>query len=257
MEKKMKPESIIKKIVAKTELNKEMMAIVRGRKKIPKPDYYVNIETGDEYRTIVGGIGWPGKIEDRDAHPGFAVIAVVEKSEAPDPNFRVLEEVEEKRVEDLIWRCVELRYKYGYSECPELLHVWYGDHERYLTPLDHIGREIRRKYEDKGFYITPPADFEQPNAIELYAETIFQCMRPDNKRLHLGDCKRLRSALQNFAKDSKDSPAIWVLGGVVHTLFAYEPWKMSVGQGSKKSNEGEEGNIWGPIPGGNPWSYTW
>ena len=217
--------NIIEKIIISDGANPEIgkiQAQVTGKKTIPPQVYYRNTETGDEYFWIAGGIAWPGKINEREFAPGFAVVVAVMRDDPEKPTFHVLAEVQQTGAGSLIRDCMEVRHKFGYSQ--GLLKYWYGDHLLYNSVLDRINQDIKAQTDDDGFYLTPPVDFDQPNAFEVYADSIRSCLEGD-KRLFLGECDLVRGHLQNF---KMKSPAIWALGGIIHTLSCYKPWMWSI-----------------------------
>ncbi|RJQ56450.1 MAG: hypothetical protein C4530_14520 [Desulfobacteraceae bacterium] len=227
----MPKKNIIEKVFPKDESNHEIikdMALVTGKKNVPPPFYYRNIENGAEYWTILAGIGWPGKIEERGADPGFAVIVAVDKTDSDKPTFRLLAEVQRAGVEELMRDCIGLQQKYGHSE--GLLDYFLGDHEGYTSVYHRINEEIKRQGISpvfRGFYVNPPEDFDKPNAFDLYADSI-RSVLGDEKRLFLDEGDLIRAHLQNL---KKDSPAILALGGVIHTLLCQKPWRKPVNDG--------------------------
>jgi hypothetical protein len=112
------------------------------------------------------------------------------------------------------------------------LETWYGDQLRFSTFLSDYNQAYERNNDDKGLYLAPPADFEQPNRTEIYLERIKSLLKPDKhgkKHLILGRCEKLRSQLQNLpsiasAVKIEDFPAVGALAYAVHSLMATRPW---------------------------------
>jgi hypothetical protein len=218
--------SIIKKIRTKKPPNVDHIAMITGIRWVAKPPFYRNIETGEDYFDIAGAFAWPG-----DNLAGFAVIVAAVKRDEKEPVLKVLAEIEEKSIEDLVSACVEIRGRYGY---PELLDLWYGDYLRFSSLITDINVEIEKQHgKDNGFYITQPDEFEAPNNFEIYLHRIRSCLKaPDSgeKQLILGNGNRLRNHLQNLPPDAitngsvEQYPAVASLGFAVHTLMAQRPW---------------------------------
>lgn len=200
------------------------IAHITGERYVRKPYYYRNIENGQEYSHIAGGIGWPGE------KAGFIVIVAVEKQQ---DTFHVLEEAENSTVPGLLSECLGLRQKYGYGLTSELFRFWYGEHERFDTFVTDFNHKLELKDEKvDGVYLSPPHDSEKPNAFEIWLNRIKSCLgdASGKKTLHLENCNRLRNHIQNLPPNAakkgsiQDYPAIACLGGVVHSLMIRRPW---------------------------------
>ena len=203
---------------------------ITGEQFIAKPVYYRHKETGAEYCYVVGGIGWP---RDPKESPGFAVVVAVDKTTDDKPAMRTLDEMEAPTVKGLLKKCVQLQKKYGYNECQDLFRFWYGDPERSDTFVNLFNYLEDVSKDPDSVYISPPYDFERPNAFERYSNQIWGSLAADSsgrKRLYLGNCIKLRNHIQNTPSDaavkgsSMDYPAITALGGVVHSLMMLRPW---------------------------------
>jgi hypothetical protein len=200
--------------------------MITGTRWVPKPAFYRNIEIGEDYFDIAGAVAWPG-----DNLAGFAVIVAAVKRDEKEPALKVLAEIEEKSIEDLVSACVEIRGRYGY---PEVLDLWYGDYLRFSSLIGDINvRFEKQQGKGKGFYITQPDDFEAPNNFEIYLHRIRACLKAQdsgNKQLILGNCNKLRNHLQNLPPDAitngsvEQYPAVASLGFAAHTLVAQRPW---------------------------------
>jgi len=221
-----KQKSIIKKIRGKKPPNVDHIAMITGSRWVPKPAFYRNIETGEDYFDIAGAVAWPGK----DV-AGFAVIVATVKTDEKEPSLKVLTEIEEKSIEDLVSACVEIREKYGY---PELLSLWYGDYLRFCSLIGDINVQVEKQHgQSNGFYITQPCDFETPNNFEIYLHRIRACLKAHDsgkKQLVLDKANRLRNHLQNLPPDAitngsvEEYPAVASLGFAAHTLMAQRSW---------------------------------
>jgi len=204
--------------------------LVTGKTDYPKPTYFKNKKTGHLYSHISGGIGWPG-----NRVPGYALIVGVIKTEMPDPPFLVLDEEEDSNVVRLLRKCVSLRDKFGFWESSEILRHWIGDSDRYDPIVCTFSSKLRKKEgegEGHGFYIYSPDDFDRPDFFEICIRQIQMCLTPNSsgrKRLYIGKNNKLRNHLQNFSKSIRkqsieDHPAVFALGGVLHTLIQRKRW---------------------------------
>ena len=226
-------ESVIECIKDRNRLSgaDEHILMITGETRIPKPVYYRHKKTRAEYCYLAGGIGWP---RDTSENPGFSVILGTDKSTDDQPTMRVLEEAEAPTVEGLLKECTRLQKKYGYGECSDLFRFWYGDPERSDTFVNLFNSREGGGKDPDSVYISPPYDFQRPNAFERYTNQIWGNLTVDptsgRKRLYLGDCVKLRNRIQNTPTDAatkgnvKDYPAIVALGGVVHSLMMLMPW---------------------------------
>ena len=212
----MKMKSIIKMVrEPEADLN-ERIAEITGQIYVRKPYYFVNQESGEEYYAITGGLSFP-----RLHTPGFSVIVAVVKDEQnlESPILKVVEEIEEQDLNSLFGACEKVRHRWGY---PKNLELFYGDPERFQQSLFNFNKKQKA-----GLYLCPPSDFEDHNRTEIYLQTIMDLLRGDGKRLFIGDCKRLRTHLQNLPTDVKnieDYPSIAALGYVAHSLIFQAPW---------------------------------
>jgi len=222
---------------------------VTGETAYPKPTYYRNKKTGDEYCHIAGGIGWPG-----DNVPGYALIVGVEKTEDPEPRFFVLAEIEDHNVTGLLLKCVGVRERYGYWKSSEILRHFFGDNIRYKPIILDVNFKLSDADgygEIHGLWVYPPDDFYHVDYFEIYVRQIRECLTPNSegkKKLQIGKCNALRNHLQNFSTDSikklntkrnvKDYPAVFALGGLIHTLLKRKPWLSDAGGGAYNIDEG-------------------
>ena len=215
--------SLIQKIRDKKLANEDHISEITGVSWVPKPDYYRNTETGEEFFDIFGALSWPAG--DR---PGFAVVVGVVKGGDPqEPALKALDEIESPSVEGLLKECVDLRTKWGF---PDLLKVWLGDQERFLPIVTDFN--ANRRSEDL-LVVTVPYDFEKPNRGEIYLQRIFELLKPGasgKKRLSLGGCNKLRGNISDFPHGAAQIgqverwPAVAALGYAVHTMLVYKPW---------------------------------
>ena len=135
--------SVIKIIRDKKSNTSDHIAMITGRRYVPKPVYYRNTETEEDYFAISGALSWP----TYDCL-GFAVIVAALKDDPKDPTFRVIQEIEDDDISALATACIQTRYKWGY---PYLLNFWYGDYLRFDTFLSDFNQAYSRENSDKGF----------------------------------------------------------------------------------------------------------
>ena len=190
------------------------------------PATFRNLETGETYLYLAGGIGWPWK----DV-PGFVVIVAVGKmpGEGIDaPLFTCMDELEDGRIEGLLEGCLRLRDRYGFRQSDILFRTWYADPDRFATPVNQFNLKLRKEEEKvHGVYPTAPHDFQQPNHFELYKRWIQSLLTKNeegSKSLILGKCNALKNYLQSLPPDADECPAVTALGGVVYSLMVHTPW---------------------------------
>lgn len=216
--------SVIQRVRDKQQPISNHIAEITGQQYVTKPYYYRHEETGEEYYTITGAMGWSS-----DDRPGFAVIVAALKSVPKEPTFKVLQETESNDMAALVTACIQTRNTWGY---PYLLDLWYGDPLRFSTFLSDFNETYERNNDDGGFYLAPPDDFEQQNRTEIYLERIKSLLKPGEdgkKHLVLGPCDKLRSQLHNLPSDARkieieDFPAVSALAYAVHSLMATRTW---------------------------------
>jgi hypothetical protein len=219
----MKKERSIIEIIQSADpvLNAHLDSLNMGLAPYKEAATFRNLETGETYLWLAGGIGWPWK----DV-PGFVVVVAVGKmpGEGIDaPLFTCLDELETDRIEGLLEGCLRLQDRYGFRPGGNLFLNWYGDPDRFATPVNQFNLK-HMKERAEGVYPTAPLDFQQPNHFDLYRRRIKSLA--EGKSLFAGKCTALRNRLQGLPKDqdSEDCPAIIALGGVVYTFSVYAPW---------------------------------
>ena len=210
-------------------------AIVTQQPIIENPWWYENTETGQLYHAIYGCIGWPSEVTNEGSFlPGYIAImgvvrpnAEMEHYDASDARFQLLDEVEQDDVPTLLKECLRLRDKWGFGVQPELLDVWYGDPERFLTTLA-LKNEVLIKYggENKAISIMPPDDFYTPKIFDNYVRSLNSLgMSKDDPRLYFGPCTIIKARMKEF---KRDDPAILAVGGMVHSLLSRVMWMSQV-----------------------------
>jgi hypothetical protein len=210
-------------------------AIVTGQPLTENPYWLENTETRQLYHSLYGCIAWPSEIkEGEDEQPGYiAVVGVVRPNKEMehynpiDAKFQLLAEAQSKDVGQLISQAVEMREKYGFKVQSELLRVWYGDTDRFLTTLALINERLILQGGDKNaVLITPPVDMYETAVFDNYLRSLKSCLRPDKLRFYFGGCDILKNHLWEFRKDN---PAVFAIGGLVHSLLTNCTWMGTVG----------------------------
>jgi hypothetical protein len=224
---------VIKAIRDPLEKVNEDWSKVTGKETMPNSVYYKHTETGQAFSYLTGGIGWPSKIkENKSPQPGCAVVVGVERTESPYPKYFVLEAVEDDNVEELLRKCWNLRFKYGFLESDEAMRIWYGDPESYGTIVQGCNEKLARRHDyssENWLFIYGPWDWENSNKNESYVRRVRDLLEGtaenEEKRLFLGSCDNLRNRLRSF---QPDSPAVLALGYVLFSLEAWNPWNAPV-----------------------------
>ena len=155
-----KEQSIIQVIQSEDPfLNAHIASLHEGDSPWKEPDSFRNMETGETYLWLAGGIGWPSK----DA-PGFVVVVAVGKlpGEGVDaPLFTCLDEVEDNRIEGLLEGCLRLRARYGFRQSDKLFRTWYADPGRFSTEVSQFNLKcLKEEKKVHGVYPIAPYDFE-------------------------------------------------------------------------------------------------
>jgi len=198
-------------------------AQIRGRP-IPRrwtSARYEDTKTGDMFFALSGGFCWPGE------RPGFLIVLGVQETEDRlHPLFKVLEELEEKNITDLVKGAFELWQKWG-KNCGTVPWHWYGNPEIGFNQfLTQFGKDRGKNQ----YHLVYPPHWEEKNAFEIYFKTIYAIAR--QRRLHVGQNHRLRAAMdiisdrQTYRDSLEDHPAITALGMVLTWMVEYEPWKL-------------------------------
>ena len=139
--------------------------------------------------------------------------------------FQLLAEAESKDVGTLISRAVELRERYGFGVQPELLKVFFGDPERFLTTLALKNEDLIRQGKES-VLITPPVDFYESAVFDNYIRSLKSCLLPGSLRFYFGGNDILKNHLMEFRRDN---PAVFAIGGLVHSLLTRCTWMSEAG----------------------------
>jgi len=205
-------------------------AVVTGQDYIEKPYWYENIETGQLYHDLYACIGWPSEVtEKNDGMPGYAaIIGIVRPSKSLEhynpvyAKFQLLAENQSTDVQTLLSMCEEIRGKYGFGIRKDFLNVWHGDPERFITTISLKNEQLIRQYgENNTINITPPVDFYQATAFDIYIRSLKSVLLPGNLRFFFGGCNLLKNNLKEFRKNN---PSVCAIGGLVHTLLLNCTW---------------------------------
>uniref|UniRef100_A0A6M3XRT8 Uncharacterized protein n=1 Tax=viral metagenome TaxID=1070528 RepID=A0A6M3XRT8_9ZZZZ len=213
--------------------------------KTPKTVRYKNKETGETYRALAAGFGWPGK-----RHGFCIIVAVLEKPNQEAPQFKILHELEEKNITELIAQSYELWQLYG-RKCTKIPLSFYGEQiHTYNKFIEQFNENLRHTGHKHFFNLRTPyiykADTMEPDAFRFFCDKILSLAA--NKRIFIpATCDRLRGYMSVFDNieihkvQAKDYPAIFALGAVVYALDSYKPWIDRTGpQTATKPTEFEE-----------------
>jgi hypothetical protein len=178
--------------------------------------YFVNRETKQEYRRIIGGISWPTA-----AKAGFAVVLGEDRfldKTLGKHHLRVLAEYEHENPTELLRRCAEFEKLYQVT-------VWYGDPTN-QPMMDFLARS--------GFsvYVTQAPYLDDPRVFDFYVKLIQQRTAFSSKTLHLGEESKLRNYCEKVSPDkvdfgllqaSQEYPAVLALGFAVSAMDTWKP----------------------------------
>ena len=203
-------------------------SIVTGQSLIERPFYFKNTVTGQLYYDILGCVGFPTEVSDRDeGMPGYVgIIGVIkpktEGKPVQDAAFQLLTERENKDVPSLLDMIIEIREEYGFGLHPDLLQAWFGDYERFTTVLALKNERLTAGGKERNaILIRPPIDFYEPKAFDNYVRSLQSVIVPGKVRFYFGGCDILRNKLREF---KRDCPAVVAVGGLVHSLLSQCEW---------------------------------
>lgn len=202
------------------------MAKITGTPLIERPFYYENIETSQQYYDLYGCIGWPTEVsENDDGRAGYVAIVGVVKGKRTNPQdaaFQLLEERESKNIPTLLKYMQLLRTLFGFGLHPTLLRSWIGDYERFVTQTALFNEKlIEQGGNDQAISITPPDDFGGTKAFDHYVRSLHSVITPGSVRFYFGGLEILKNRLREF---KRDDPAVFAVGGLVHSLLLRCAW---------------------------------
>ena len=203
-------------------------SIVTGQSLIERPFYFKNTVTRQLYYDIMGCVGWPTEVSDRDeGMPGYVgIIGVIkpktEGKPVQDAAFQLLTERENKDVPSLLDTIIEIREEYGFGLHPDLLQAWFGDPERFITTLALKNERLTTGGKERdAIMIKPPIDFGNPMTFDNYVRSLQSVIIPGKVRFYFGGCEILRNKLREF---KRDCPAVMAVGGLIHSLLFETLW---------------------------------
>ena len=186
--------------------------------------YYFNLETGEKYGEIMGGLAWP-KTTD-----GFLVIAAVdlfEDTKLETRHIRVLAEANGSNFDTFLKHALKLQRHF--SPFMETIK-FYGDTTSLamMELLDQFNRD-RRHRGLTPFYVTEAPQLKVPQMHEFYARLIREYTQSGRKILHFRDTALpgyLMGLLrEETSKNILDHPPIAALGYALGVLGTWKPRK--------------------------------
>jgi hypothetical protein len=139
-----------------------------------------------------------------------------------DAMFQLLDEFESFDIPTLLDELVRMRVEFGYGLYMDLLKVFYGDPERFVTILAlYNERLVGTGRPEKGILLTPPTDMYDIKAFENYVRSLRSTMMPGKVRFYFGKNEILRNRLKEF---KRNDPSVHAMGGLVHTLLGQYLW---------------------------------
>jgi len=197
--------------------------------------YYFNIETGERYGEIAGGLAWP------EVKEGFLVIAAVDLFEDAAPgarHIRVLAEASESNIDIFLRYALDLQKRFS----PFLQTIrFYGDATAAakMDLLDQFNKDRRERKLDP-FYLTEAPQLRTPQKLEFYAQLIKTYTQPGRRILHFRNTT-LPGYLASLSRGEMsgtilDHPPIAALGYAMAALSTWRPRK-----GEKRSGKEETG----------------
>ena len=212
---------------AETRQARHDWAEVTGVMRELKPAQLYEPEIDKTYSTILGAVGYPAKLE-----PGCIIVVGV----TSDPVIEVLEYSEHTSIYDLFDRIVDCRKKYNHGEHQAILPFWYGDPDRFLTPVVDVSTKIEKKRgPGRGLYIREPVDWEDPFNLPLYMWQLRSAL--EQGQLSKDMPATLHGRIQAIQPDMidkgrvTDCPSVGALAGMVHSILFERPWEQDVDHG--------------------------
>jgi len=208
---------------------------ITGRNYVPRRTYYENIENGELYCYISGGIGWPGKGPAGKGAFGAGVVVAVMKSDEEDPKMKILEAFEDRTPAGLVKGCIRAQIKYRSEGDPGLFKMWFADDEKYQSNIDQLNVKLKQK-QKRPFLLAPYPDSEQTNSVDIAFNSLYSVLLPDEDgrpRLSLGQNKIMIRYIEQVKEggihgNEDQYPAIAALAHVIHALLIYRPWEQPV-----------------------------
>ena len=202
-------------------------AEVTGEMRELAPTQLYNTESGKAYATILGGVGYPANLE-----PGCVIVVGV----TTDPVIEVLEFVEHTSIYDVFEQMVKYRRKYRHGSHHAILPHWYGDPDRFMTPVITVSTQMEaRRGAGLGLYIRPPVDWADPHKLPLYMWQLRSAL--GNGQLSREMPATLHGRIQSIQPDMieqgkvQDYPAVGTLAGLVHSIMYEKPWRRDIDHG--------------------------
>jgi hypothetical protein len=201
--------------------------------------YYFNLETGEKYGEIVGGLAWP------ETTDGFLVIAAVdllEDAEFEDYHIRVLAETNESDINTFLNHALKLqRYFSPFMETIK----FYGDTTSLamMELLDQFNRD-RRHRGITPFYVTEAPQLRGPQKHEFYARLIRKYIQSGGKILHFCDTALpgyLMGLLREISENILNHPPVAALGYALGVLSTWKPRRKET-EGKAKYERSLAGN---------------
>ncbi len=184
--------------------------------------YYFNLETGEKYGEIVGGLAWP------ETRGGFLVVAAVdlfEDTELGAHHIRVLAEVDESDINPFLKHALKLQRHF--SPFMETIR-FYGDTTSLsmMKLLDQFNGD-RRHRGATTFYVTEAPQLKVPQRHEFYGQLIRKYTQFGRKILHFCDTVLPGYLMglwpDEISKNILNHPPMAALGYALGVLSSWKP----------------------------------
>jgi hypothetical protein len=200
----------------------DVINIIEKKIEADRKPCYFNLETGEKYGEIVGGLAWP------ETTSGFLVVAAVdlfEDTELEAHHIRVLADVNESDINTFLRHALKLQRHF--SPFMETIK-FYGDTTSLgkMKLLDQFNRD-RRHRGATTFYVTEAPQLKLPPRHEFYAQLIRKYTQFGRKILHFCDTVLPGYLMglwhDEISKNILDHPPIAALGFALAVLNAWKP----------------------------------
>src|SRR5512140_3568332 len=123
------------------------------------PAHYLNRETGEKWRRIAGGIGWPQAGQE-------GVGLILAESLGDDPAYKILTSVTDHNAMSLMEKCKALEGEYpvkgwhgnAFNQAMMLLHYEVNKGKYFQDKLTFLGAPLAGEANNSGYYLPKVID---------------------------------------------------------------------------------------------------
>jgi hypothetical protein len=184
----------------------DFIAEMEGIKSISLPTAWTRGK--EKYAYICGAIRMP-----TFSTPGYLLTVGVEYD--TEGKTHCIDEFQSDDETAILDRAKEIQKEYGKG----VIDTWLGDASRLMS----LSTDAQ---------VSPPIDYDQADAFQIYLIRLKTALSENNKTLQLNGCDILRNSILSFVREKAakpdEHPAVWCAGAIVHTLCIIRPWTRAV-----------------------------